>query len=267
MENKEKLEVFDLNNDGKVTKEEVDKVRELLINFANENEESVKQTYLEAYDRLGKKDKDNITEKDIDDLIKFGKIKNNSVKTLEEERQKLIEEKNKVLFEKFNKSVGGDIAKNQKIWKEMIRGFTIGFVFGLPGLLFVAIKDSLDNEKAKKMLREATKEFINSGDENKMKSAKEILNRKMGGIIDVNAIFQNIQSSGRVNDIVKNKEELEKVSTSLASFGKTCDKKMEEFLDKIDKEETEELQKQREKNEKEEEENPEPVMGMKMFLN
>lgn len=114
MEDKEKLEVFDLNNDGKVTKEEVDKARELLINFANENEESVKQTYLEAYDRLGKKDKDNITEKDIDDLIKFGKIKNNSVKTLEEERQKLIEEKNKVLFEEFNKSVGGDIAKNQK---------------------------------------------------------------------------------------------------------------------------------------------------------
>ena len=255
----------DFNKDGIVTEEEKDKARELILNFAKESEEAVKQSYLEAYDTLGKEDKDNISEKDIDDLVKFGKINNDSVKVLEEERQKILEEKDKELFDKFNKAIGGELSKNQKIWNEIKRGFTVGLVFGVPGILFITIKDCIDNEIMKKQLREATKELIDSKDPNKLQACENIMQRKMGAIIDVKGVIGNIKASGYVNSITRNKEELEKVSTSIATYGKSVDKKMENYLDKVDEEEKEELQKQREQEEKEEEENPEPVEGMKMF--
>ncbi len=252
------LKNLDLNGDGIVTKEELDEVKKRIEEIVKSKDNPFSESFIKAYNNLSKEDRDNISKEDINALKEKGEIRNESVKKLQEERERILKEEDEELFEKFHNQLGGDMSENAKHFQEIKRGILIGILFGLPGVMFIAIKDSFDKNKVKEELNESIKEYAENGDKNKFTSAINTAQKYFGKIMDIKAIENSILASGIFQNLDKNEEELVKTISSCKEIMKNNKEKIDNLLDETfledNQEETEEI---------EDEEDPEPVEGMK----
>lgn len=257
----EALKNLDLNGDGIVTKEELDEAKKRIEEIVKSKDNPFNESFIKAYNNLSKEDKDNITKEDINALKEKGEIRNEAVKKLQEERERILKEEDKELFENFQNSLGGDMSENAKHFQEIKRGILIGLIFGLPGVMFIAIKDTFDKNKVKEELNESIKEYAEKGDKNKFTSAINTAQKHFGKIIDIKGIENSILASGIFQNLDKNKEELVKTISSCKEIMKNNKEKIDNLLDETFLKENQEVLETEE--EIDEEEDPEPVEGMK----
>lgn len=259
VEDNEILKSLDLNGDGVVTQEELDIAEKRIKEIVNAKDNPYGESFIKAYNNLSQEDKDNISEEDINALKEKGEIKNESVKKLQEERKKILKDEEEELFEKFHNSLGGDMSKNAKHFQEIKRGLIIGLIFGLPGVMFVAIKDTLDKNKIENNFNEAIKEYAENGDKANFKGAVDTANKYFGKILDIKALENTIIASGIFENLDGNAEEIEKTIKSCKTTIKENDEKVKKMLEEAVFEEETEVE------EVEEEDDPAPVEGMKFM--
>lgn len=254
------LKTFDLNGDGVISQEEIDIVRKNIEKIVKDPNNSFGKSFLDAYNRLPKEEQNNISEEDIEKLKNENIVRNESIKKLQEEREKMLKEEEEDLFKKFNDSLGGEISENAKHFQEIKRGILIGLLFGLPGVMFVALKDTFDKNKVTTKFNEAIEEYVESGDKDTFKSAIDIAQKYFGNIVDIKKMKDSILTDGTIQKLDQNKEELSKTIISCKEDIKNKEKEIDNLLDEAVFKEEEETQ-----EEIEEEEDPEPVEGMKFM--
>lgn len=257
----ELLKTFDLNGDGVISQEEIDIVKENIEKIVKDPNNSFGKSFIDAYNRLSKEDQDNISESDIEKLKTKKIITNDSIKKLQEEREKIIKDEEKDLFKQFNNSLNGEMSENVKLWQQIKRGFFIGLVFGMPGALFIAIKDNLDKCKVKNELKEAVKEYVENDNDEKIKNATDVIQKYFGKIFDVKGLMNNIKSSEAVLNLLINENEIKKTIHDYKEDKDKYEKETEKFIEEIfDEKEIQEIE------EITDEEDPEPVEGMKFGI-
>lgn len=258
--NDDVLKEFDLNGDGIVTKEEIDEVKLRLQKEIENDKKYIKQSYLEAYEKLDKDIQSQISKDDIESLINGKFVNKESILKLQEERKKLLEDKDKELFDRFNNALGGDISKNTLLWKKIKRSILVGVIFGIPGALIVGIKDLVDEHMVKNAIKEGTEVLAKTGNVDKIDEAGKIAYKYVGGIVDTKQLIENIKAS----DTLINLQENEKGIKEIVIGEKETRKNLEIYLEEIDKETSTEKIENAEEIE-EDNEDPEPVEGMKFM--
>lgn len=257
--NNDVLKEFDLNGDGIVTEEEINEVKIRLQKEIENNKKYIKQSYLEAYEKLDKDIQYQISKDDIESLINGKFVNKESILKLQEERKKLLEDKDKELFDRFNNSLGGEMSKNTQLWKKFKRSILVGVIFGIPGALIVGMKDLVDERTVKNAIKEGTEILAKTGNDDKINEAGKIAYKYLGGIVDTKQLIENIKASDTLINLQENEQGLKEIIMSEKEITEDIKNRVEEIDEEVvkDKEITEEID--------EEEEDPEPVEGMKLM--
>ena len=244
----------------KVQEEQTDKAKERLLELERENENLRKAFYLDAYNRLEQKYKDKISEKDIEDLLKGKKLSGEAIEAFQNEREKLFEERDNKLFNDIFKGLGKDMSENQKLWNKLKRQILVGVLFGIPGLLFITVKDLIDEQFAKK---ELSKGITKNDNPNKMNEAEKYVEQKFGKITRVPDLINHLKSSDIFQELRENENSLREVIAYKNSKIEELTQEFEELIEDENQEDEKQEEQKAKEEEEEDEEDPEPVEGMK----
>ena len=286
-ESKEEIKVIAPNGadtkDKEKSKEETEKLEEALKNakekgidvkkyeeFArknikeqiNDEEEEIRKHWKKAYIMLDDEIGEKISQDMLNEIIKSdieGKqiqVDIPEIKDLVEMHNKILQEEEDELFKNFNKELGGSLTENKNFWKEFKRAVLVGMFFGIPGAIFIGIKDSIDETRVKAQLKNAIKSYVTTGEEMTFTRAKFMANKTLGGIVDIDKLCSNLICSEGVLALKNNNNELSKITVEYIEKKEELRKELDNLVNEAEEEIIEE----------EEEENPEPVEGFKIGM-
>ena len=233
----------------------------------DDEEDEIRQNWLEAYERISDEFKAKISEEELEDIIQKD-IKNlkidtsrEELKKLADERQKLIEEKGQKILKQISENLGGDMGEAQKTWKAMKRAFLIGMFFGIPGAILMITKDLIDQQKLKNNILEKIDLYSKTQDSKYLQQIKDDIYKTAGSIVDVKNVTNYLVET-EIKPLLNNTtEQLKAVVNYVIEDKDIVEKSISDFLENNKKEEIENI-----KEDEEDEEDPEPVEGMKFGM-
>lgn len=249
MENKEeanKNDVSDVITDNSYKKLEISS-RELdkkLDKEIDKNYNKRVESYYEALKVLGGKYPEmakDVSNKDIEKMASYQDedIKNRlEIRALRKERNKILSEERKNLEKQLNKQLMKEFNSSEVFSTALTKGIMIGLL-GPLAIGFVAMRQMIDVNQAKKEIKQELLESLDTGEEIDVRKTVSTLNHKMGSLYNLDSFFENIQKSDEFKEIKDNKSEKEKLLKSINEIQReSCDLfcELEEFVEEQEEE-------------------------------